>query len=155
MSVMSVAPHPIDREAIVFCRYLIGMDPDEYAVDRYREAHDANALNLEQTRSRFDQRLVRFAVLSPTCTRIADVFAGVFTGCRLRKKLVLLLAILENSPAHAALFNAPSSSSRLRFLLRGFLLTAGFVSCLAAGLVILVPLYILCLVQGNSQAGPS
>jgi hypothetical protein len=106
----------LDSEIDVFCRYLIGRAPDEYVVSRYRRAHRAGALSLGKRGSRFEELQVRIARISPACTRIADAYASIFPGRRLRSKLVLSLAILENSPAHYECVSPPPRSSRVVFL---------------------------------------
>lgn len=107
----------LDREARVFCRYLIGQSADEYVMSRYSRAHEGSAMCADTQCGEFDRILLRFAASRPLFTRFADVWASLFPTPILRKKLVLLLAILENSPAHFECFLKPPQSSRTVFVL--------------------------------------
>jgi hypothetical protein len=62
----------------------------------------------------FDQRLVGFARRRPLSTRLADSFARVFApSSLLRRKLVLLLAILETASPTCHVIDRPPSRSRM------------------------------------------
>src|SRR5262245_43793124 len=92
----------LDRECNVFCRYLIGQTPNDYVRKKYRDAHGSRSLVGGGCISPWDALLIRIARISPWSTRITDVYSRVFYGSSLiRKKLVLLLAILEScAPSH-------------------------------------------------------
>src|SRR5262249_28617966 len=90
------------EECRVFTWYLLRLQPSDYVIDKYRAAH---AVTDAYTTGGFDVWLVRVAARAPWCTALADGFATVCDRRGLlRRKLVLLLAILEtSSPAHRAL----------------------------------------------------
>lgn len=93
---MSPSGGPLARECDCFCRHLIGQAPDTYVTSRYREAHRVHP-DLA-ARDRFDRALVRIARLHPRVTAMADGWARLFAPrAALRRKLVLLVAILEVS----------------------------------------------------------
>ena len=86
-----------DRECVVFTGHLLGVAPDAYVKRKYAEAHDVLG-GLAPT-DPFDAFLLRFASKHRVCTRLADAYARVFRpGSALRRKLIVLLAILETSP---------------------------------------------------------
>ncbi len=144
-----------DREINVFCRYLIGRSPDEYVVSRYHRAHEMGALSLGERGSRFDELLLRIARISPAFTRMADAYASVCQEPRLRSKLVLLLAILETSPAHSEYINAPPRQSRLSFLVGACGMVIVYLANVLAAALVLLPLHVACRLRGNHRMSSS
>lgn len=108
----------LDRECSVFCRYLIGQEPDDYVKGKYREAHRHAALAHVDPSNPLDSFLVKIAGISPWTTKVIDVYARVFRQSSLvRRKLVLLLAILEScAPFHVWLDSVDSNTIPLLFL---------------------------------------
>lgn len=131
----------LERECRVFTRHLIGRDPGDYVTGRYLDAH---RVRQDFTpRSRFDRFLCGFARRSPFLARFADAFAAVFApGSVLRRKLVLLLAMLESCAPHYRRLEAVSGSRALAFAgLIGRGLVAALVLLLS--LVVFVPARVL------------
>lgn len=109
------------------------------------------ALQLDEQSSRFDELLVRIARVSPWLTRMTDSYATVCSGRKLRSKLVLLLGILENCPAHLNDMNREPRHSRGVFLLlAGSMLVVYFANLLVA-LLLFLPLRLLCWLRGGQQ----
>lgn len=129
----------LEREARVFCRYLVGGEADGYVVDAYRRAHAMGVVEVAASRV-FDSRLVAFARRGPLWTWLADVHARAMGGALLRRKLALLLAILENSPGHHRHVARPASRSRAFFLLWALASAAAFLSALVLGSILFLPL---------------
>jgi hypothetical protein len=132
------------QECLVFCRYLSGVSPDSYVLRKY---HDANKINSEMYRNQttyFEAILITLARIHPFLTQMVDTYT-VFL-CKnaiIRKKLVLLLAILESCPANRyKLDNIGQNSKFVLFLiiLHKFF-TFTLVLCFA--IVILLPLHII------------
>ena len=100
----------LDRECAVFCRYLIGQEPNEYVKKKYRAAHQARSLRGDLAHPA-DDFLVKAASIGPWSTKIIDAYTRVFHPFSMvRKKLVLLLAILECcAPPHAHLDSVDSN----------------------------------------------
>ncbi len=127
---------PLDRECVVFTSYLVGLRPDAYVRRRYAEAH-ATVPGLEAV-DRFEAILIGFARRHPALTKMADAYARIFRpASSLRRKLVLLLAILESTSPTSdevdrAVGGSPASVA-LRLVGRG--LTA--IASLAAGTILL------------------
>ncbi|NDQ57812.1 MAG: hypothetical protein GZ088_12145 [Acidipila sp.] len=133
----STEPGALERECEGFCHYLMGRAPDAYVLAKYAEAH---RLTTDYSRgSRFDRLLVSFAAWGSFSASLADSYASLFARQGiLRRKLVLLLAILESSsPAHGfldAIEPTPVFLLALQLLGRGILFG---IRVLAISLVLL------------------
>lgn len=131
----------LERECIVFTRYLTGRRPDRYVVDRYVEAHALRPGLAAGPATAFDRLLAGLAARHPLAARLADAFAGVFDRrSLLREKLVVLLAILETSPTAAACVEAPDAAGVAPALLAIAARTVVSLACLTAAAAILLPL---------------
>jgi hypothetical protein len=141
------------EEARVFCRYLIGLDPNEYVMQCYVRALPSTAAHFG-SRSLIDRSLLGLARLGPLPARIADAYARLFRPTApLRRRLILLLAILENSPPTAAPLSSGREGPVPVMALEAGLALLGGLACLAAGIVLLGPLHLLdWLTEGESQA---
>jgi hypothetical protein len=122
----------LEEECRVFTGYLLGCVPPPYAVQKYADAHLVSPIFSKG--SRFDFFLIRVARTHKSITMLADTYARFFvpTGL-LRKKLVLLLAILETCPPSCHLIDAVDRGGKAALLFR--LVTKGvvFVFSLTAG----------------------
>ena len=137
----------LSRECEVFSRYLLGRPPDAYILGKYVEAHRV-APDYEAG-SRFDRLLMSFAASGSAGASLADSYACLFARqSTLRRKLILLLAILEScAPARGfldAIEPAPLFFLALRLVARGVLF---LIRVLAASLI----LFPLQLALGGSQ----
>lgn len=128
-------------ECVVFTRHLLGVAPAAAVVEAYVAAHerapDYDAATV------FDVRLVAVARRGPLFARLADAYARLFAPAGLlRRKLVLLLAILETTPPHAAAIDAPLAGGVLGTVLA--LGAHGFVAALGAvaAIVVLAPVHL-------------
>lgn len=105
---MSSSPTPVDSsldleraaleaECAVFARHLAGLEPSPYVVAQYLRAHEPGRNGPNTSTDDEDDPLLLFARRGATSARLADVWAATFdrTG-PLRRKLILLLAILES-----------------------------------------------------------
>lgn len=105
-------------ECSAFCVYLAGHEPSEYIRRRYCEAHKRTDLIQQDRSNGFDLFIIRFARCGSLCARLADVYTRWFyRRSALRRKLLLLLAILECSRSTCGLFEAAHSHSKVRFWL--------------------------------------
>ncbi|HVS08711.1 MAG TPA: hypothetical protein VMS76_02470 [Planctomycetota bacterium] len=133
----------LEREARVLGRYLSGAEPSAYVLAKYAEAHRLALPQLEPE-SRFDELLVAFARGGTFRAYMADAHArGFRPASLLRRKLVLLLAILECSPQGGDL-DAPDPGSRAGFALRAAFDGARFTLAVAAGALLALPVHVLC-----------
>ena len=126
------------RECRVFAAHLLRSVPDAYVTGRYLDAH--GVLSGLTTGDPFEAGLLRFARMHRMTVAIADAYARVFLPASvLRKKLVLLLAILETSAATYRLVDAPvrggPAAVAVRLVVRGMVA----VMWLAAGVILFGP----------------
>ena len=139
---MIVNTGPLESECEVFARYLLSCTPAPYVVRKYSAAHHVSAVF--STGSRFDNLLVRIASVHPALTRLADSYARIFApGALLRKKLVLLLAILETSAPSCYLIEAVDSGGKLVLLVGLFVKGMAFILSLMAGAIVFLPLQMI------------
>jgi hypothetical protein len=83
------------RECEALTRYLVGSSPSAYVLASYRRLRPS----AEVAEGRLDRALDAAVRLGPAPARVADAYARRFrpTGS-LRRRLTLMLAILENAP---------------------------------------------------------
>lgn len=134
----------IRAEAELFCRYLVGASASSYVVEKY--ARGQKVLPGSDPRARrdpFGERLVRFALRGPMHTQLADTYARFFAPYSLlRQKLVLMLAILENSPGIGRTLNGSLSAPRYRIWVVLLRAAVGTAMSLALAILVLGPLHL-------------
>ena len=115
----------------MFTRYLVGRDPDDYVQRCYRDGHG----RIRSGGDALDAALLRSATGGPVRAQVADAYARIFRPRgALRRKLILLLAILENTPPTHRTLTAGSDGRWVSAALRiagalavfGLALGAGF-----------------------------
>jgi len=109
------APDPADlavleAECDVFTRCLSGAPPSAEAVRHYIAAARTHGLARDTDFTKFDRTSLAAARRSPWQARCADAFCAFFhrTGA-LRRKMIMLAAILENQSPTYEIFEAPQS----------------------------------------------
>ena len=139
----------LERECAVFAHHLCGRAAPGYAVAQYVRAHELGVVTPRGGETRFDRLLVACAREGPGLARWADAYAALLArGGLLRRKLVLLLSILESHGESAELVDHPTPGPAPVVLLRA-LWTAGVFAalfCLAA--LVLTPLRAACALAG-------
>jgi len=130
----------IDREVDVFCRYLLSEVPTNYVRDQYCLAIVARGLAEDDNLTAFDRATLSLARRHVLFTRFADAYCSVFHRCGvLRRKLVLLLAILEHTAPSAAQFDQPKLRRPLTICVSLLFQSAISGVSLLAGMLLLVP----------------
>jgi hypothetical protein len=131
----------LQRECSTFCRYLSGTEPDSYVYGKYVDYHrDSGAFASMTT---FEALAVSIAVAHPWLTRIADSYSARFDRCSpLRKKLALLLAVLEFSPGYFERVDVAWTGPRLLIFFRMTLTVVNSAVALAVSLPLLGPLHL-------------
>lgn len=140
------------RECYLFCRYLIGQRPGEYVQLKYREFHEQAAVEKEMCARPFDHVLLAVARLGPLATQLADGYARIARPTAvLRKKLILMLAILEScAPYHRYLSTV--KGKRDVWLLARLALTLTLSGCVfLVAVALLAPLHLLCAAAGAAR----
>ena len=109
----------LEREASVFTRHLIGEEPPAYVTAKYVAAHGPGR---EGPGSGEGDALVALARRGPFAARLADAWSALFDrGGPLRRKLVLLVALLESTGATAARVDTPDRGGPAGFFVRAAL----------------------------------
>ena len=140
----------LERECDTFCRYLAGAECGERVRAKYREAHELGIVAVDGASTRFDRALVAFARLGTFSTRLADAHARLFrNGGLLRRKLVLLLALLETHADTVGRVDAPTVSGPVAFVVETTLRLAVFALLALLGLFVFLPLRALCAIGGD------
>ncbi len=128
-------------ECRVFTRFLVGAPASVYVVEHYRAAHAVSRAYVPT--DRFEAWLVRLARGGPLWTKLTDSYARVFAPrSALRKKLVLVLAILETCPPFYRAWEPGGAVGRSALLVALVLRGLGFLVALVLGTLICSPLLI-------------
>ena len=132
---MNPTEDPLVRECALLSMYLVGQPPGEYVTRKYVEAH--RKLQPRLGGEAGSDPVLALARRGAFATGLVDAYTRVFRSDSIfRRKLILLVAILECAPSTAAAFEAPPSpSSPVRVLVRLLPIAA---ACLVR-LVISVP----------------
>lgn len=132
----------LEAECGRLTRYLLGEAPSSYVVACYLRAHRASPAFAPQ--DAFDRVALRLAA-APLGAPLADAHARLFAPTStLRRKLVLLLAILETSAPSFRRVDAPGPRlAALAWLRLAWIgLTAGLAALL--GCLLLLPVQAVC-----------
>ena len=133
----------VAAECRVFAHFLADTDASPYVQHAY-----ANLLATSDLPSNARDRLIERALLAVArhgtlATRVADGYARFFLPrSMLRRRLVLMLAILENSPASERRLNSGDEGSLVAVGLRLILTGMASVCCTIVGAVIFGPLHL-------------
>ncbi len=131
---------PLVDECRAFAIYLVGYSSSPYVEECYRLAALTHGLADEEDFSCFDRATLKVARLGPIFARWTDSCCALFRrNGVLRRKLILLAAILEHvQPANEAFDNVkPSSAARTFLSIAVFGLTSAV--SVFIGAIILVP----------------
>jgi hypothetical protein len=138
----------LERECHVFTRLLAGEAATAGIIAKYREAHAV--LEGCVPESAIDRRLTSVARGGAPLARVADAYARLFApNTAFRRKLVLLLAILETSPPFHARIDRTEPRGPVTTI--GRLALAGGMGVLAAmaGMLLFGPLHLWAMVAGR------
>lgn len=122
----------LSKECDAFTYYLIRQGPSDFIRQKYIKAHEAN-LNLHSANLGIVDRLqMATSIRSSLAVKIADSYSAIFSrSCIIRKKIVLLLAILESSSSTYKHFDLPQGGGRAvlfgRMMLQGVIFAALFI----------------------------
>ncbi|MDQ3773347.1 MAG: hypothetical protein M3461_02690 [Pseudomonadota bacterium] len=122
----------------MFARYLLDRDPAPELIERYVEAC---ARLFTDSPSARDAALMDFAYRHSGALPYLDAAAGFLRpGSLLRRKLLLMAAILEASPHYAGEFlEAPPGRARTLLLLIWYGLSAGLKFAIGALVLVAIP----------------
>lgn len=124
----------LEKEAVLFSRYLVGEVIPDDLVKRYI---DANLILYSGKHPVEETAVLRFAVRFPSSIPFLDgASAFKMKGSLLRGKILILISILEADTRYTQYFIPPEVPIPL-FLLKGFLLGVTGVLKILAGLFLL------------------
>lgn len=138
----AISPEALARECSVFARYLTGKGPGAYLLGWYAHAHTARPAFAPE--NAFDRFLLRVAGTSPALALLADSYASFFARhSALRKKLILILGILESLPPEAGFDERIEESSPAAAILRMGARGVLFALRLALAVIVFLPFHLL------------
>lgn len=140
----------LEAECAVFSRYLVNAAPSEIVTMHYLGALAEHGLASDRDYSPFDRMMIRVARRSPQLARFADAYCAILNRRGpLRRKLVLLAAILEHAPPTSDFFDHSlargPAGALLRLVVRGIEFTLFFL----LGAIVFLPLRLV----GHFRAG--
>jgi nucleoside-diphosphate-sugar epimerase len=128
------------QECKIFTDYLIKKDPNKYIIEKYCEAHAVSKIFNDLSLHPFDLYLLNLSMKNTIYTKLIDAYTSVFKKDALfRKKMVLLIAILENSALSYQSFEGPEKPGIFNFGLKLFIHGIIFVLSLLTAFVLLTP----------------
>jgi hypothetical protein len=145
--------HKLARECAIFTRHITGAAAPDYVVTCYIAAHERGSVQPPRGVDALDALLLRVATAAPPLTPVADIYARFSRkGGALRRKLVLLAAILESAGPTQLAFEPPPRSGGRRVLAALAARGALFALQAAAALVLLGPPHLILRLSGRTQA---
>ena len=140
---MSEEEARLRAECVTFTRYLTSLVADDYVVSKYVEGHQAVTCDAPRS-SALDRALVKFAADGVIKARIADAYARLFRPYGLlRRKLIFVFSILENSRGFHTEFTRGSDAIFAISILKLAVSAAAFVLSVVAGLLFFGPRHLL------------
>ena len=131
----------INTECKVFTRYLMGQLPDKYIREKYTTAFSPGQPLCKDLQSGFDALLIKLAVIHPLFTHAIDAFSRFFyNDSTLRKRLIMLLALLESQASTSAEMEYPLKTGFTASILSMVLPLTLFSILLGIATITLLPL---------------
>jgi len=128
----------LEREADIFARNLSGKPPSNAALRHYIAANRAHGMASEATLAAFDRRALAVAMRSPRHARCVDAVCSLLARRgALRRKLIIMAAILENQYPTNAIFEAPQAPGPLSSIWKLAGHGLGFAASLVGGVLLL------------------
>jgi hypothetical protein len=143
----------LEVECHALCRYLIGARADAYVAGKYVQAHAVGSI--APAADDCDVVLAWAAARGPILARFADAYASVFARQGLlRRKLALLLAILETRLDSYRALDAPITTSRAALIAQLGARTCATAVSAAVAAAVLVPILAVRRLMAARQARP-
>jgi|GEM_PF-852457 hypothetical protein len=133
----------LDLECNTLTHYLIQRAPTPYILAKYREAHQVSPKLARLGAAPFDRFLVELSRKNIALTKLVDAYTALFfRNAAVRKKMVLLLAILESCAPTYPIFDQPDANGRAAFLLCFVRQGIVFALSLMVAAILLLPLHL-------------
>ena len=129
----------LKQECIRFTKYLINCKPNAYIEKKYLEGH--NVSNIDNDIDLFDAFLINAANRNSFIIKLADIYTSVFyRKAALRKKLILLLAILESYSTTYSKIDSVCDDSKLSLFIKIVQKTLVFSLLLPVSSIVFFPI---------------
>jgi len=142
----------LEAECRSFTRYLIGREPPEYVIGKYLDAHEKSGI-FEVRSDAMNRLLITFSAYHPSLAAVVDAYTTLFfRQAEVRKKWVVLIAILESCSPTDASFDVPDvrDTPSLWGLIVGK--AALFVLALLLSMLLILPIHVISLVLGKKAS---
>ena len=142
-------PESLDREAIatecrVFARHIADDDPSPYVLAAYERLLPSAMLAPAEESRLIERALLDMGRAGGLRLRLADSYACLFRSRGgLRRRLVLMVAILENSPSSAPLLNTGDEGSFIAVSARMVASVAVSALCTLGGVLVFAPVHVV------------
>jgi hypothetical protein len=144
----------LERQCRLFSRYLLDREPTAYVLSQYLRAHQVHPEFVNARLKPFDEALLRLGPGSRLTMPMVDAYARIFAPrSMLRKKLILLLAILESSPGSFESLESPTATSRVGAYISLAARCARFAGFLALSSMVLLPVQLVLLAVPGRRHG--
>lgn len=131
----------LENECANFARYLADAVPTAQVTAHYVKATSAHGLAFDREFSAFDRTMLRIARRNRLLTRFADAYSAILNRRGvLRRKLVLLAAILEHVPPTSEVFDQSLANGAGGALIRLVSRSIEFAFSFIVGVIIFLPL---------------
>ncbi|MFX0137405.1 MAG: NAD-dependent epimerase/dehydratase family protein [Candidatus Hodarchaeota archaeon] len=132
----------IKQECIRFTKYLINCKPNAYIEKKYIKGHKRNLI--ENNMGPFDTFLIKVTNKNTFIIRLADVYTTVFyRKAVLRKKLILLLAVLESCPTTYSKIDSVTGDSKISLFIETIQKVLFFLVLLFISSIVLFPIQMM------------
>ncbi len=136
----------LSTECDDFCRYLTNDVPGDSLKTHYAEAARVHGLAFKEDFTRFDRATLALALKHKTLARWVDAYCALFhRRGALRRKLILLSALLEHTAPSNEIFDHAEGRGALRAVANLALHGASFAVSLVLGTLVLLPIGVICL----------
>ena len=140
----------LEQECYTYGRYLIEQDPKPYVVRKYIAYHAQFGARIAPNDD-LDRFLTEISGRGPFWARLADTYASRFhKRAAVRKKLVLMLALLECSPGSFEYLDGVSGGGVPKTLLRLAWRAAAYAGTMVMAVLLLMPVQAWAAVFGRS-----
>lgn len=134
----------LDRECTAYARYLTGQAVTAYVLGKYADAHHRHPELNAATAPRFDRFLLSVAGAHSLGTWLVDAYTAVFLkSAVVRKKWILLVAILESAAPTDRFFDRPDPGGLVAAVARLGWRGVTFVVGLLVSSVLFLPVQLL------------
>lgn len=139
--------HTLNRECRIYMSYLVQGVPDRYILEKYRHAHEVSEVLCNLKPNNSERMLIGVSSRHRALTRLVDVYTRVFYSKSLvRKKLTLLLSLLECSPTWHGFFGIRDRAVKANPYLGMMSRALAFPIVLSVATILLFPIHMGCVI---------